>query len=264
MPLTFGKKKKDVNESDFNGNYLRNFKKGETKVRFLEEPDEWVLYQEHYTDDRRAFPCTGDTQTCPGCTSEVESIQRRSRKYGTIVYLVDVNTTLPFKMAVSLANRMTARAERNGGTVTNRDYVVIRSGDGLKTEYDVDQDEKYSLDISALLKKSPVSSVEEVLSDMFQQVWGEPKQYEEPKVRAKVEDDPPFVPDPPKDEVPDALKTKEERESVPDADEDVTEAQLRAMSRNDLLQVWEKAGFDGLDEDWGKAELVQAILDRAE
>jgi hypothetical protein len=263
--MRFGTKKRDVQESEFNDKYLRNFKNGETKVRFLEEPEEWILYQEHFTRDRQSFPCTMDTTSCPGCISEDEQMQRRSRKYGTHLLLVEPNIVLPFKISITLASRLTARAERNNGTIVNRDYLILRSGEGLRTEYDVDADEKYPLDTDALLTKA-TASIEEILQDMFTQVWGDPDQYKpkdeyRPKAKlssvSKQDDD-----------VPDALKLKHEREGmdvyVPPADDEITEAQIRAMTRSQLIALWKKAGWDGFNDDWNKTEIIDAILAKAD
>src|SRR6266702_5978215 len=119
--MKFGQKRSEApEETDGTGNYLRSFRKGETKVRFLQETGEWIKFNEHYTEDNKSFPCTEDTRSCPGCTSESERTQRRSRRYGTYVHLVKNNTTLPFKVPPSLSNRLEARAERNGGTLLNR------------------------------------------------------------------------------------------------------------------------------------------------
>lgn len=267
--MKFGTKRRDAGDiGSGNRNYLRNFKTGETKVRFLEEPDEWYLYQEHFTTEGKSFPCTGDSTLCPGCTSEIERVQHRSRKYGTYVYVIAYNATIPYKVGVSLANRLTSRAERNGGTITNRDYVVIRTGEGLKTEYDVDQDEKYTLDIEGLLRKAENGSIEDILQESFAEIWGDPSKYEgRDEYKSHVAT---------KDDVPDALKTPAERSAPPfepsgmdefkkdEPEAEVTEIELRAMTRSQLVQLWETAGFDGFDEDWGRAELLDEIIKRAE
>lgn len=285
--MKFGTKKSEAPLAGGNGIYMRNFPKGETKVRFLEEPDEWILYYEHYTTDGKAFPCTQETETCPGCTSEIESVQRRSRKYGTWVFNPQWNDTVPYKLAMTLANRLTARAERNGGTITNRDYVIIRSGEGLKTEYDVDQDERYVMDIDTLLGKAPMGSIEEVLQDMFSQVWGDPKQFDKPR---KADEPAPKVTGTratspsaastkesttSADDVPDALLSKEELKAKyegldefkkPETEDELTEAQVRAMTRDQLEALWMEAGWDTPADydDWSKKQLVEEILKRAE
>lgn len=266
--MPFSVKKSEAPNAGGDGIYMRAFPKGETVVRFLEEPDDWRLYYEHFIG-QQSFPCTGETDSCPGCTNEVEDVRRRSRKYGTFAFNPKWNDVVPYKLPMTLANRLTNRAEKNDGTLTNRDYVVLKSGEGLRTEYDVDSDEKYSLDIDALRQKAPVKTVDEVLEAMFRDVWGDPAQYSsdtEPKGRPttrKIADEP----------VPDALKTKAELEfhaaqlreaEAPKDEDEVTEAELRGMTRKALEEVWIKAGWDGYDDNWSKSELLNAILAKAD
>jgi hypothetical protein len=172
MGLSFGQRKADappIMESD--GKYLRNFKDGDTVIRFIEEPDDWIVFREHYTTDRRSFPCTEDRDSCPGCTSDVESVQRATRKYGTNVWLVKQDVVLPFRIPMSLAKRVFSRAERNEGVITNRDYVVMKSGKGMDTEYDIESDERYTVNLKDLLVKG--LDVQEILSASYDEIWGE-------------------------------------------------------------------------------------------
>jgi hypothetical protein len=172
--MKFGQKKSEAPPlSDNGGMYLRNFKDGDTVVRFLQPTDDWIIFREHYTADRRSFPCTEDRDTCPGCTSEIESVQRASRKYGTNIWLPKNDIVLPFRIPMSLAKRMVAREERNDDGILNRDYVVMKSGKGMDTEYDVEADDKYAVDVASLLTKG--MDVQEILSISYEEVWGEAK-----------------------------------------------------------------------------------------
>jgi hypothetical protein len=170
--MIFGQKKADappIMESD--GRYLRNFKDGDTVIRFIEEPDDWIVFREHYTTDRRSFPCTEDRDSCPGCTSDIESVQRATRKYGTNLWLVKQDVVLPFRIPMSLAKRVFSRAERNEGVITNRDYVVMKSGKGMDTEYDIESDERYNVNLKDLMAKA--LDVQEILSASYDEIWGE-------------------------------------------------------------------------------------------
>lgn len=253
MGLRFGTQRKHETEVAGSGDYLRSFGKGETKVRFLEEPEEWFSYREHFTPDNKSFPCTRDRETCPGCTSENEKTQRASRKYATNIYLVKNRQVLPFKIPVSLATRLEARAEKNNGTLLNRDYTVMKSGSGLDTEYDVDQEERYELDIDKL--RAQGKDVEEILLASYTEIWGAPEDTVKPKKelpkKAPVEDEP----------IPEALKTKAEREAEKDEVEEITEEALRAMSRADLQKVYAKAGID-MDQDLSTKELAEDLIAR--
>lgn len=172
--MQFGQKKKDAPEEvSSDGMYLRNFKDGEVTVRFLEECDEWIVFREHYTAERKSFPCTGDRDSCPGCTSDDDQVARSSRKYATNIWLPKNNMVLPFRIPITLAKRLFARAERNDGTITNRDYVVMRSGKGLEVEYDVEADDKYTVDLKPLLAQA--KDIQEILQSSYDEIWGDAK-----------------------------------------------------------------------------------------
>lgn len=267
MAFEFGKKKSEITDSS--SNYIRNFKKGETKVRFLQEQGDWIGFFEHFLD-KRSFPCTEDRETCPGCTHDSEDVQRAPRRYATHVWLVDQDRVIPVKMGQRLSDRLTLRAERNEGTITSRDYIIIRSGSGLSTDYDVDQDTKYEVNIDALRAKiSPEETIPHLLDASFREVWGDPEQYSAPKKAARPAKASPLraVRETP-EEIPDALKSKAERQASGldefAKDIEVTEEALLQMKRSQLVAVWNSAGFDGFDEDWDTPEIVAQLLKRAD
>ena len=169
--MKFGQRKADApEEPSGDGMYLRAFKDGDTKVRFLQETDDWIVFREHYLSGK-SFPCTGERDSCPGCSHPDESVQKASRKYATNVWLPKNNVVLPFRIPISLAKSLFTRSEKNDGTITNRDYVIMRSGKGLDTEYDVDSDEKYSVDIPSLLAQG--MDIQDVLQTSYDEVWGD-------------------------------------------------------------------------------------------
>lgn len=244
--MKFGTKKKDAVEQS--GNYLRGFKKGETKVRFLDEQDDWEAFREHYTVDRKGFPCTEDKTTCPGCTHPNETVSKTSRKYATQVLLVKQNQVLPFKIPITLSDRLAVRAERNGGTLVNRDYVILRSGDGFDTEYDVDQEDKYPVDLNDLRAKISVD-IQDCFQDSFAEIWGDP-------------DNPQLVLRPGPSEAnnqSDVPPTKPSGASDAEAGVELTEIQVRAMAKPELRNLTEKAGLSWDEEDT-TSELVERLL----
>lgn len=266
MGFTFGTKKSESKESD--GIYLRSFKKGETKVRFLQEPGDWFEYREHYDQGiGKSFPCTR-TQNCPGCTSDNERTRNNPRRYGTFVYLVDQKRVLPFKITQRASDRLTIRAERNDGTLLSRDYIIIKSGSGLDTDYDVDQDERYALDIDELWKQRGELEVEDIVAKQFEEAFGDPNQYADdaPKAtRSSSQKESSTGPTTSTstataDEPPPWEKPAEQSKDV-----EVTEAQLSGMSRSELKTVWKQAELpmDEWDDDWEKPEIVKQILKRA-
>lgn len=237
--MRFGTRKaesKFTNDNDFLV-YLRNFREGDNKVRFIDEIDDWIAFAEHYTAEGKSFPCTMDRDTCPGCTSDDERMQKASRKYATNLLLLSNDLVLPFRVPMSLAKKLFNRAERNG-TITNRDYIVMREGKGLSTEYDLEQDDKYPVDLDTL--RSKAHDIENVLATAYNDLWGDVKPVEEPK---QVEKKPPF--------------------DQSDAEEVISEESLRGMKRSELILIAEKHNID-YDEDGSKREILESILSQAD
>lgn len=242
--MRFTSKRGDVSDADSGGMYLRSFKTGATTVRFLQEMKDWDRYREHYTLDGKMFPCIKDMGNCPGCNSENDKVSKSSRKYATNVYLPQVGVVLPFKIPISLAKRLETRAERNGGTLLNRDYVIFRKGSGLDTDYDVEGDEKYEVDIDEKLKEA--TDVNECLDASFREQWGDPEDF--------VSDGKPAASKPSEDVPP--TETSAQSESA--GDEVISEDALWEMPRNDLEVVARKVGVDpgGMTD----RQLVRKIL----
>jgi hypothetical protein len=277
--VRFTDKRGDISDAEqSNAEYLRSFKIGDTTVRFLEEMSDWERYREHYTVDGKMFPCIKSQGECPGCNSDNEKVSKNSRKYATNVYLVDSSRVLPFKIPISLAKKMEARADKNGGTITNRDYVVMRTGKTMMdTEYDVDTDEKYAIDTAEKLKEG--ADINALLEAAFREQWGDPEDYVEGAAPRTVkpqgdpdEDRPEWAA---KDEEIEALKAKikareaakEEHVDLPTEasvqsasadDEVIDEEDLYKMSRNDLETVAMKVGvsFDGMTD----RQLIRKII----
>lgn len=252
--MKFGEKKKNApDEPSGDGMYLRNFKDGEVVVRFLEPTDEWIVYREHYTADRKSFPCTGDRDSCPGCTSDDEQVARSSRKYATNLWLPKNDLVLPFRIPVSLAKRMVAREERSDDGITNRDYVVMRSGKGLDVEYDVEADDKYSVDLAPLLAQG--KDIQEILEISYNEIWGEPKTS---KLAQPKEEKPRRAPKE-KEEFP------SETESSADEDEnlEIDEEALYDMGLDELLVLADKAGLV-VKTDSKKSEVIRALIAASE
>lgn len=114
--------------------WIKNFKEGETKIRFLQEIGDWLVYKEHYNPGGSYFPCT-ETSDCPGCNSDNERMKSRSRRAAANALVgghVDV-----YKIPIKLTNRLHIRADRYG-TITDRDYLITRVGKDKDTEYDTE------------------------------------------------------------------------------------------------------------------------------
>ena len=263
IQLQFGQKKKDApDDYDGDGMYLRGFKDGDTKVRFLEETDDWIVFREHYNKERRAFPCTEDKATCPGCTSDDDDVSRSSRKYATNVHVVKGNYVAPYRIPISLAKRMFARAERNDGKITDRDYIIMRSGKGLETDYDVDPEDKYDVNTKSLLKDG--MDISEILERMFEENApgvAAPKKSrfedkdEKPARRAAKKEEPEEDGEPLPSEPEPKSESAGDSEDVIEIDED----ELYDMAVAELFDLAVKVGAD-VDGDEKKSDLIRKIL----
>lgn len=244
--MQFGQKKKNVKDTlddDFQP-YLRSFKNGSVTVRFLDECDDWIEFWEHFTTDSKSFPCTRDRKTCPGCTSDVPSMQKASRKYACNVYLIDVNRVLPFRIPVSLAKKMFTRSERNDDTITNRDYDVIRMGQGLDTEYDVETGKKTERDLRSL-RQLGTHDIEQILAASFFEVWGNVGEPTAPKKSPVTID-----------------KGDEDQPPFDKGDVELSVEELEDMSRQELLVLASRHKIP-VDIDESRQVILRSILDSA-
>jgi len=244
--MKFGTAKKNISEGPRDADWLRNFKAGDTKVRFIEECDDWIVYREHFMEGK-SFPCTQDRNTCPGCLSTDDQVSRASRKYATNVLMPETGYVVPIKMPVTLVNRLVARAERNNGTITSRDYIIIKDGKGLETTYDVEQDDKYDVDTDAL--KRQAKDIESILTQSYVDAWGEtPNDGSAPKPKAKPavkEED---------EEIPfDAASAKEAVSEV------VDEEAVRKMTKRELVELAKRASIS-ISEDGEREDIIEELL----
>lgn len=101
------------------------------RVRFLQEPDEWFEFFEHYDERNKTYAvCTDDCDYC------ADDIRAQKRVLASVV-VIDENKVEPLAMPSSLVNRLLTRYDKYL-TMTDRNYELIRTGKGLDTEYDVD------------------------------------------------------------------------------------------------------------------------------
>lgn len=124
--------------------WIKGFKEGGTRVRFLQPTGTWITYREHYSEGPGYFPCSEDTQTCPGCTDSSERVQKRSRRYA-MNCLGESGRVDVHKVGSRLYKTLKSREQRLE-TILDRDYTITRIGKGLDTDYDLDPGDKYALD----------------------------------------------------------------------------------------------------------------------
>lgn len=123
--------------------WVKGFPAGQTRVRIMQHTDDWVTYREHYAEGPGYFPCNEEPD-CVGCVSDAERTQQRSRKYAFNA-LSEAGRMDIRKVGSRLFKTMKGREQRIG-TLLDRDYLFIRTGEKLDTLYDVEPGEKYSIE----------------------------------------------------------------------------------------------------------------------
>lgn len=161
----------DIKRSSGQGNFMKTVQDGkDLRVRFLQNPEDWYKFREHYSDETKFFPCTQD-DTCPGCNSDSDKMRKSSRRYAASVIDIKEGKVVCLKMPVDLANRVTSKCDRNGGTLLDRDYTLIRTGRSLDTTYEVETEDKTDVDLSRYELVDP----EPLLVESFDEAFGSAK-----------------------------------------------------------------------------------------
>lgn len=182
--------REDIKRSSGGGDWLKTVQDGkDLRVRFLQDPEDWYKFQEHYSDETKFFPCTQNNE-CPGCNSANEKMRKRSRRYAANVLDVKEGKVVALKLPLDLANRVTNKCDRNNGTLLDRDLTLIRSGKGLDTTYDVEMEDRQSLDLS----RYELMEIEPMLANSFAEAFGTAKLEEVADAAQKraEEEKPPF------------------------------------------------------------------------
>lgn len=137
-------------------------KNGSLNVRFLDEPENWVNYAEHYDQViRKSYPCNGE-DTCPGCKTD----ERRSSRYLANAVDLDQQKVIPLQMPKDLANRLVVRYEKKG-SLTDCDIELSRAGEGLDTVYDYDADAPKPRKVSQYVLLDLLNVLDEAFNSVF-------------------------------------------------------------------------------------------------
>lgn len=250
--------KKQMDRSSGNRTWIKSIPTDDITVRFLTEPDDWFAYREHYSPDVHFFPCIGKDNECPGCESDSEKVQRSSRRYLANVLDVETGQVIPLKLPLDLANRLVARYERNGDTLTNRDYTLHRMGKGLDTTYDVTPEDKTPLDISKYETHDLEKALIEQYEDAFDIEAAEEVE-EKTSARSNLDTDSDVELDDDGDPVP-----SEPSASAEEGDEGgyLTEEQALQMDKETLKELGEQLGIE-LDGRWSKEKMVDTLFSKA-
>jgi hypothetical protein len=131
-------------------------------VRFLDEPEDWHGYYEHFMSNG-PLPCT--TDECDGCDSDDPDEKKRSFKYLANAYVVDDQKVWALKMPKSLVEILMAFHTKYKGTLLDRDYELSRTGSGqYDTKYMAAPEDRQKMNLSRFDKKK--FDLGKLLSDM--------------------------------------------------------------------------------------------------
>lgn len=178
--MKFGKsteefQKEPVSSGSGGGNFMKYIKDGDNFFHVIDEPSKWSWYWEHYNPTGYPYPCSGERDTCPGCTSDNIKVSKASRRVAFNAY--DGEYTNVWKVPKTVGEKLLNRFERIG-TITDRPYIVTRMKSGDKYDFDLEGQDKQPLPESAIEhRRDP----EELLQQAWTEAWGGT---DSPKVQA--------------------------------------------------------------------------------
>jgi hypothetical protein len=106
--------------------------KGSITARFLDEPEDFFGYYEHW-ENKSPYPCT---EPCERCDSDDPEVRRRSFRYLANAYIVDDQKVVVLKLPSSLVEILMNYYKKYDGTLLDRDYELSRTGSGqMDTKY---------------------------------------------------------------------------------------------------------------------------------
>lgn len=161
--MAFGKKvASDAREAT--GDWIRRFQDGETQIRICPMENvnakgeevvgttAWLQEREHFDKNLSiAYPCTQD-KDCIGCNSEDKRTQKTQAKVYIIALDEDGEARI-FKMGRKLyrsfkakEQRLMSKASSSNQPLSDRDYIIIRSGAELNTEYEAEAGDVYEVE----------------------------------------------------------------------------------------------------------------------
>lgn len=226
-------------------------KDGSMTVRFLTEPEgNWVEYMEHYNADFNFFPCVeGD---CVGCENQKDG-DYPSKRFLANALDVEEGKVVPLVLPKTLAAALMRRYDRYG-TLTDRDYTLMRTGDGFDTTYDVEAEAPTKVNV----KRYDLLDLEEALE----------KQLPGAEVDDEDEDDEPEIPakkfggkkrrpaPEPEDEDDDVEDDEDDEEEVDEPE--WTRDSLDGKSLRELKRIAHDNGYKPVDT---KGLDVDALID---
>lgn len=277
--MQFGKKfdrhsveERSTTTSGYAENAIWNFQAGETMVTFLEDLDNWTEYWEHYdANANKFFPCPGRDNGCPGCEAKLRSAQ----KWLVTAYVIETDSdkisageVYLFKIPKSLMNKVVRNADK-AGTLLEHDYVIIRMGEGLDTEYDLDRSDRTDTNVAKYSDK--IVDHQEAMAASYQEYTGKAEgntEAEEKPVsrlaerraarESKTTHPVKMMEDPGPPSKPRAPRI------VRDEPEEISVSAIMKMEFDQIAKLAERAGLD-MPEDVSEAsELANWLIDELE
>ena len=115
------------------------------KVRFLNEPTEFVEYQEHYDEAQRMF--VPAIENDPLDQHPSEKVRKTSRRWLANILNVEDGRVQIVKLNQDLLTKILTRYQKYQ-TVCDRNYELIRTGASRDSRYDLDTDDPTPVDIN--------------------------------------------------------------------------------------------------------------------
>ena len=226
--MAFGDKIASDYKDTGGGEWIRGFKDDETQIRIMPAVNvnrkghdvygssAWPQEYEHFDRDLQiGYPCTGEDD-CVGCNHSDKQV-RATKKKIYIFALDEDGTPRIFRMGPMLYKRFKVKEQRqlaknpkNLQPLSDRDYIVLRSGKGMNTEYDCEAgDEVYEVEW-------PDDDELPDLAESLQQAYDDAVDiYEGENLPRADEDD--------EDDAPRARKKSAARKRAPESEEDEEE-----------------------------------------
>lgn len=271
--MQFGVKVADApaQSEEAGGSFIKYFpKKGDYRLRYLEEVSEWTRYYEHFHQGKqRSFPCTGEKSTCPGCTSSNEKTASASKRY--LVNCLDPATGYVdlYKIPTSIKGDFDRFSDKDGGTILNRDYTVVRYEEDGKVKYSLDREDREPRDLTEA--RTHIKDHQEALAAAYVEVWGglpgaetdsddelaapvnksEARATLQDQINKKLTD-----PDnPPSEPVSPPVEAEQEQETT------LSEDALRAMKPDELRTLFVRCGLQDPGPDKSADELTDMLIE---
>ena len=192
------------------------FGKEDTRIRFLEEMDDWTKIFQHFSNSARtSYPCTGDQDTCPGCNSDDEREAKASCRFIAMALDITSGYANLYSVPVSLITPLERYSDKDGGTIMARDYTVVQYKEDGFTKYAVEKEEREKINLDKFVLKDH----QKALNEQYQTAWGNNDSPQAQERAPKEESHPVTRFTPPKEEstVPylDRIKTEEEEPEEP-------------------------------------------------